>query len=57
MLGLVHVVDGDSAFQTAVEHRQKLAGYDVAASASAEQLLDRLRPTPAAFSSMCDYRE
>ena len=41
MLKFVHVVDDDCAFRTAVERRLKLAGYEVATYASAEQLLDR----------------
>jgi FixJ family two-component response regulator len=40
--GLVHVVDYDAAFRTAIERRLKRAGYEVAAYASAAQLLDRL---------------
>jgi FixJ family two-component response regulator len=40
--GLVHVVDDDASFRTAIERRLKLAGYDVATYASAQQLLDRL---------------
>jgi FixJ family two-component response regulator len=40
--GLVHVVDDDAAFRTAIERRLKKAGYEVATYASAEQLLDRL---------------
>jgi FixJ family two-component response regulator len=40
--GLVHVVDDDAAFRTAVERCLKHAGYEVAAYASAEHLLDRL---------------
>jgi RNA polymerase sigma factor (sigma-70 family) len=42
MPGLIHVVDDDASFRTAIERRLKLAGYDVATYASAEQLLDRL---------------
>ena len=42
MPGLVHVVDDDASFRTAVERRLKLAGYDVETYSSAEQLLDRL---------------
>lgn len=40
--GLVHVVDDDTAFRTAIERRLKLAGYDVATYASALELLDHL---------------
>ena len=42
MPGLVHVIDDDASFRTAVERRLKLAGYDVETYSSAEQLLDRL---------------
>ena len=42
MPGLVHVVDDDASFRTAIERRLKLAGYDVAIYASAQELLDRL---------------
>jgi FixJ family two-component response regulator len=37
--GLVHVVDDDESFRTAVARRLKLAGYDVATYPSAEDLL------------------
>jgi FixJ family two-component response regulator len=40
--GIVHVVDDDVSFQTAIERRLKLAGYDVATYSSAKELLDRL---------------
>lgn len=40
MPGLVHVVDDDKSFRTAIERRLKLAGYDVATYASAQDLLD-----------------
>ena len=40
MPGLVHVVDDDASFRTAIERRLKLAGYDVATYASAQDLLD-----------------
>ena len=42
MPGLVHVVDDDAAFRTAIERRLKKAGYEVATYASAQHLLDRL---------------
>lgn len=42
LTGLVHVVDDDASFRTAIERRLKLAGYDVATYASALELLDRL---------------
>ncbi len=41
MSGLVHVVDDDAAFRTAIERRLKHAGYEVATYASAEDLLAR----------------
>jgi FixJ family two-component response regulator len=40
--GLVHVVDDDTAFRTAIERRLKKAGYEVATYPSAQHLLDRL---------------
>jgi FixJ family two-component response regulator len=40
--GVVHVVDDDASFRTAIERRLKKAGYEVTAYASAEHLLDRL---------------
>ncbi|MDA9467792.1 MULTISPECIES: response regulator transcription factor [Bradyrhizobium] len=42
MPGLVHVVDDDASFRTAIERRLRLAGYDVATYSSAEELLGRL---------------
>jgi FixJ family two-component response regulator len=39
---LVHVIDDDASFRTAIERRLKLAGYDVMTYASAQQLLDCL---------------
>ena len=39
---LVHIVDDDASFATAMERRLKLAGYEVATHVSAEHLLDRL---------------
>ena len=50
MPGLIHVVDDDASFRTAIERRLRLAGYDVATYASAEQLLDHL---PAAEEPAC----
>jgi len=38
--GLVHVVDDDKSFRTAIERRLKLAGYEVVTYASALELLD-----------------
>jgi FixJ family two-component response regulator len=40
--GVVHIVDDDASFRTAMERRLKHAGYEVATYASAEHLLDRL---------------
>jgi RNA polymerase sigma factor (sigma-70 family) len=40
--GLVHVVDDDASFRTAIERRLRLAGYNVATYSSAEELLGRL---------------
>ncbi len=42
MSGLVHIVDDDASFRTAIERRLKQAGYEVATYASAQHLLDRL---------------
>ena len=41
MPGLVHIVDDDASFRTAMERRLKHAGYEVATYASAQLLLDR----------------
>jgi len=40
--GLVHIVDDDPSFLTAMERHLKHAGYEVAVYASAQALLDRL---------------
>jgi RNA polymerase sigma factor (sigma-70 family) len=40
--GLVHVIDDDAFYRTAVERRLRLAGYDVETYSLAQQLLDRL---------------
>ena len=50
MPGVIHVVDDDASFRTAIARRLRLAGYDVATYASAEQLLDHL---PAAEGPGC----
>jgi FixJ family two-component response regulator len=42
VLGIVHVVDDDASFRTAIERRLKKAGYEVATYPSAQQLLERL---------------
>jgi FixJ family two-component response regulator len=40
--GLIHVVDDDASFRTAMERRLKLAGYEVNTYASGQDLLDLL---------------
>jgi len=40
--GVIHVVDDDAFFRTAIERRLKKAGYEVATYPSAQHLLDRL---------------
>jgi RNA polymerase sigma factor (sigma-70 family) len=42
LIGLVHVVDDDASFRTAIERRLKGAGYAVASYSSGQELLDRL---------------
>ena len=42
MLGLVHVVDDDASFRTAIERRLRHAGYEVETHSSAQDLLDWL---------------
>ena len=42
MPGLVHIVDDDASFRTAIKRRLKQAGYEVATYPSAQHLLDRL---------------
>ena len=42
MPGLVHIVDDDASFRTAIERRLKKAGYEVATYPSAQHFLDRL---------------
>jgi FixJ family two-component response regulator len=42
MPGIVHVVDDDASFRTAIERRLKKAGYEVVTYPSAQQLLERL---------------
>src|SRR5258708_25217797 len=39
---LVHGIDDDASFRTAVERRLRFAGYGVETYSSAQQLLDRL---------------
>jgi FixJ family two-component response regulator len=40
--GLVHIVDDDTSFVTAIERRLRRVGYEVATYASAQHLLDDL---------------
>jgi RNA polymerase sigma factor (sigma-70 family) len=40
--GVVHIVDDDASFRTAIERRLKKAGYEVATYPSAQHLLDSL---------------
>jgi FixJ family two-component response regulator len=40
--GLVHVIDDDASFRTAIERRLKLAGYEVKTYSLAQELLDNL---------------
>ncbi len=42
MPGIVHIVDDDASFRTAIERRLKKAGYQVLTYPSAQQLLDHL---------------
>lgn len=42
MPGMIHIVDDDASFRTALERRLKKAGYEVATYPCAQQLLDRL---------------
>ena len=42
MTSIVHVVDDDASFRTAIERRLKKAGYEVATYPSAQELLERL---------------
>jgi RNA polymerase sigma factor (sigma-70 family) len=39
---MIHIVDDDASFRTALERRLKKAGYEVATYPCAQQLLDRL---------------
>src|SRR3954467_2775367 len=54
--GFVHIVDDDASFRTAMERRLKLAGYEVAAYASAQHLLDRLPGEDAPSCGLLDVR-
>jgi FixJ family two-component response regulator len=54
--GLVHIVDDDASFRTAMERRLKRAGYEVATYASAQHLLDRLPSESAPSCILLDVR-
>ena len=56
MPGLVHVVDDDASFRTAIERRLKLAGYEVETYASAQELLDHLPDNGAPGCILLDVR-
>ena len=42
MQGLVHIVDDNASYRTAMERRLRHAGYEVVTYASAQQLLEHL---------------
>jgi len=54
--GLVHIVDDDASFRTAIERRLKQAGYEVATYPSAQHLLDRLPNETEASCILLDMR-
>src|SRR5436190_18396942 len=56
MPGLVHVVDDDVSFRTAVERRLKKAGYEVVTYPSAQHLLDCLPSESALGCILLDVR-
>ena len=56
MSGMVHIVDDDAPFRTALERRLRKAGYEVATYASAQQLLDRLPDENEAGCILLDVR-
>jgi FixJ family two-component response regulator len=56
LLGLVHIVDDDASFRTAMERRLKRAGYEVAIYPSALDLLDRLPSESEAGCILLDVR-
>ena len=56
MPGLVHIVDDDASFRTAMERRLKNAGYEVAIYPSAQDLLDRLPDESEAGCILLDVR-
>jgi len=54
--GVVHIVDDDASFRTAIERRLKKAGYDVATYPSAQHLLDRLPDEKSSGCILLDVR-
>ena len=56
MPGLVHIVDDDPSFLTAMERRLTRAGYEVATYATAQQLLDNLPTDTEASCLLIDVR-
>ena len=54
--GLVHIVDDDPSFLTAMERHLKHAGYEVAVYTSAQALLDRLPGTSVPSCILLDVR-
>lgn len=56
MPGVVHIIDDDASFRTAVERRLKLAGYDVKSYSSAQQLLDCLSDADASGCILLDVQ-
>jgi FixJ family two-component response regulator len=56
LLGLVHIVDDDASFRTAMERRLKKAGYEVAIYPSALDVLDRLPSESEAGCILLDVR-
>jgi FixJ family two-component response regulator len=56
MPGLVHVVDDDNSFRTALERRLRHAGYEVETYSSAQHLLDRLQGSEMAGCILLDVQ-
>lgn len=56
MPALIHVVDDDASFRTAIERRLRLAGYDVTTYPSAQHLLDSLPDDSARGCILLDVR-
>lgn len=56
MPGLVHVLDDDASFRTAIERRLKLAGYIVKTYSTAQQLLDGLSDADASGCILLDVQ-